>query len=162
MVDDKINNDIKMHLRCGKFWRPCGCAGAIQMASPNAACPGLLRKPLDAGIRQLLTLYCPSGRQGNRHTNNNQQTRAKMAILMAMAMCGYVTVHIAWWRRSRASQEATGRRHWVSIMPDNIVQTWPRCFFWCFHHQTVGKGHGLTLRTLFLIGVWHIKQKRRA
>ena len=26
------------------------CAGAIQTASPNAACPGLLQKPLDAGI----------------------------------------------------------------------------------------------------------------
>jgi hypothetical protein len=39
------------------------------MASPNAACPGLLWKPMDAGIGRLLALYCPSGRQGNRQTN---------------------------------------------------------------------------------------------
>jgi hypothetical protein len=73
MVNNKINNDEWMHLRRGPFWRPCGCAGAIQMASPNATCPGLLRKPLDAGIGQLLAPYCPSGCQGNRQTNNNQQ-----------------------------------------------------------------------------------------
>ncbi len=72
MVNDKINNDIEMHLRCNPFWRPCRCAWAIQMASPNAACPGLLQKPLDANIGQLLTSYCPSGCQGNRQTNNNQ------------------------------------------------------------------------------------------
>ncbi len=77
MVDDKIDDDIKMHLCCGPFRRPCGCAGAIQTASPNAACPGLLRKPLDASIGQLLTPYCPSGRQGNRQTNNNQQMTLK-------------------------------------------------------------------------------------
>ncbi len=43
------------------------------MALPDAACPGLLGKPLDAGIGQLLTPYRPSGCQGNRQTNNNQQ-----------------------------------------------------------------------------------------
>ncbi len=77
MVDDKINNDIEMHLRCGPFWRPYGCAGAIQMASPDATCPGLLRKLLDANIGRLLALYCPSGRQGNRQTSNNQQMTLK-------------------------------------------------------------------------------------
>ncbi len=35
-------------------------------------------------------------------------------------------------------------------------------FFNVFIVKTVGKGHGLMLRLLFLIGVWHIKQKRRA
>ncbi len=77
MVDDKIHNDIKMHLHCGPFWRPCGCAGAIQTALPDAACPGLLRKPLYAGIRQLLAPYRPSGCQGNRQTNNNEQMTLK-------------------------------------------------------------------------------------
>ena len=37
----------------------------IHAASPNAACPGLLRKPLDAAIGLLLTPYRPGGRQGN-------------------------------------------------------------------------------------------------
>jgi hypothetical protein len=35
-------------------------------------------------------------------------------------------------RRSRASIEATGRCHWASITPDNIVRTWLRWFFSMF------------------------------
>ena len=77
MVNDKIDNDTKMHLRRGSFRRPCKCTRAIQMALPDAACPGLLWKPLDAGIGQLLAPYCPSGCQGNRQTNNNQQMTLK-------------------------------------------------------------------------------------
>ncbi len=77
MVDDKIDDDIEMHFRCGSFQRPCRCARAIQTASPNTACPGLLWKPLDTGIGQLLAPYRPSGRQGNRQTNNNQQMTLK-------------------------------------------------------------------------------------
>ncbi len=73
MVNNKINDDEQMHLCCGPFRRPCRCARAMQMTLPDAACPGLLRKPLDAGIERLLALYCPNGRQGNRQTNNNQQ-----------------------------------------------------------------------------------------
>jgi len=38
---------------------------------PNAACPGLHQKPLDAAIRQLLAPYRPSGRQGNNQQNDN-------------------------------------------------------------------------------------------
>ncbi len=70
MVDDKISNDIEMHLRCGQFRRPCGCAGVIQTASPNVACPGLNWKPLplDVAIEQLLAPYHPGGCQGNRPT----------------------------------------------------------------------------------------------
>jgi hypothetical protein len=77
MVNNKIDNDERMHLHCSPFRRPCGCAGVIQTASPNVACPDLLRKPLDAGIGRLLALYRPSGRQGNRQTNNNQQMTLK-------------------------------------------------------------------------------------
>ncbi len=66
------------------------------------------------------------------------------------------------WRMSRASLEATGRRHRASIMSNNINRTWLRRFFNVFIVKTVGNGHGLTLRPLFLIGVWHINQNRRA
>ncbi len=100
------------------------------------------------------------GQQAYKQQSTN--TCAKMAILMAMAMHRYVTVCISQWRRSRASREATGRRHRVSIMSDNIVRTWLRWFFDVFIVKTIGKGHGLMLRTLFLIGVWNIKQKKRA
>jgi hypothetical protein len=107
------------------------------MALPNAACPRLLQKPLNAAIGQLLATYCSSGRQGNRQTNNNQQIHLKkVAVLMAMAMRRHVIAHIARWRRSRASLEATGRHHWASIMSDNINRTWLRRFFFrCLHHQ---------------------------
>ena len=39
-----------MHLRRRPFRWPCGGVEAINAALPNAACPGLLRKPLDATL----------------------------------------------------------------------------------------------------------------
>jgi hypothetical protein len=44
-------------------------------------------------------------------------------------------------------------------MPDNIVRSWLRRFFYVFIVKTVGKGHGSTLRTLFLKG-YDISNKR--
>ncbi len=74
--------------------------------------------------------------------------------------CNAPTTRIAWWRRSKSSLEAsTGCRHRASIMSDNIKGTWLRqVFFMFFIVKIVEKGHGLTLRPLFLIRVWHIKQ----
>jgi hypothetical protein len=69
----------------------------------------------------------PPGQQAYKQQSTN--TPRKQAVLMAMVMLRYVTTHIARWRRSRASLEAPGCRHWASIMPDNIVQTWLRWFF---------------------------------
>ncbi len=136
MVDDKINNDIKMHLRCGPFWRPCGCAGAIQAASPNAACPGLLQKPLDAGIGQLLAPYCPSGCQGNRQTNNNQQMTLKKGPNQWPWQCAGTLPHTL----------PNGGGLGFSKMPLNATIGWVlrpimtighacAVFFWCFHRQ---------------------------
>ncbi len=136
MVDNKINNDIKMHLHCSPFRRPCRCAGAIQMALPDGACPGLLRKPLYAGIEQLLAPYCPSGRQGNRQTNNNQQMTLKRWP--------------NWWpwrcvgTLPRTSPNGGGLG--LSKMPLNTTIGWVlrpimtighafAVFFWCFNHQ---------------------------
>ncbi len=102
----------------------------------------------------------PPGQQTNKQQSTN--TPKKVAVLMAMAMHRHITTHIAQWRRSGASLEATGRRHWASIMSDNINGTWLRRFFNVFIIKTVEKGHGLTLRPLFLIGVWHINRNRRA
>jgi hypothetical protein len=69
----------------------------------------------------------PLGQQANKQQSTN--TPEKMAILMAVAMRRYVTARITRWRRSRASLEATGRRHRASIMSDNINQTWLRNIF---------------------------------
>ncbi len=73
------------------------------------------------------------GQQAYKQQSTN--TPAKLAVLMAMAMRWYVTACIAQWRRSRDSLEATGRCHWASIMPANIVGSCLRRFFWCFQHQ---------------------------
>ncbi len=72
----------------------------------------------------------PPGQQANKHQSLN--TPKKVAVLMAMAMRWYVTAHIARWRSSRASLEATGHCHWASIMSDNINGTWLRRFFLMF------------------------------
>jgi hypothetical protein len=72
----------------------------------------------------------PPGQQANKQQSTN--TPKKVAVLMAMAMRRYVIVRIAQWRRFRASLEATGRRHWASIMSDNVNRTWLRWFFLMF------------------------------
>ncbi len=79
----------------------------------------------------------PPGQQANKKQSTNTPTL--LAISMAMAMRRYVTARIAWWRRSRASLEATGCCHWVSIMSNNINGTWLPCFFNVFHHQNCRK-----------------------
>jgi hypothetical protein len=61
----KGGGDERMHLRRRPFRRPYGGVDVIHAASPNAACPGLLLKPLDAAIGRLLTPYRPRGRQGD-------------------------------------------------------------------------------------------------
>jgi hypothetical protein len=80
---------------------------------------------------------------------------------MAMAMRRYVTVHIARWRRPRASLDATGRRHWASIMSDNINRTWLRHFFKCFHRQNHRKRSRVDAKTpVFNRGMtYQLKQK---
>ncbi len=91
--------------------------------------------PEATGCRhQVTTCYVspqqPPGQQANKQQSTN--TPKKVAVLMAMAMRRYVTARIAQWRRSRASLEATGRRHRASIMSNNINRTWLRRFFLMF------------------------------
>jgi hypothetical protein len=103
------------------------------MALPNAAYPLLPQKPLGAAIGQLLAPYCSSGHQGNSKQNDDKKFGpALLAFLMAVAVCRYNTAHIAQWRRSRASLEATGRCHRESIAADSIKGTWLRRFFMFF------------------------------
>ncbi len=127
---------------------------------------GMSRATLEATGRHHQTTTCsvlpqrPPEQQGNKQQSTN--TPKKVAMLMAVAVHRYNTARIARWRRSRALLEATGRRHQASIMSDNINWHGYDGFFYVFIVKTVGKGQGSTLRPLFLIGVWHIKQKRRA
>ena len=62
-----------MCCRCRSFWWPWRCNGAIQTVPPNVACPGLHQKPLNTTIGQLLSLYCPCGRQGDIKQNNDKK-----------------------------------------------------------------------------------------
>ena len=45
----------------------------MQNTLPDAACPGLHRKPLDATIEQLLAPHCPGSHQGDSKQNNNDK-----------------------------------------------------------------------------------------
>ncbi len=144
-----------MHPRHWPFQWSRQCAGSIQMALPNAACPGLPRKPLDAAIGRLLAPYCPSSCKGNSKQHNNKISGPTlMAILMAAAVHQYNTACIAQWRRSRALLEATGRRHQASIAANSC--NWsclPQFFSKFFHRKLVGIGCGWMLRPLLSIGV---------
>jgi hypothetical protein len=62
-----------MYLRHRPFLWTCGCVEAIHTALPDAACPGLYLKPLDAAIGQLLAPYHPSSHQGNKQRNNDEK-----------------------------------------------------------------------------------------
>ncbi len=72
----------------------------------------------------------PPEQQANKQQSTN--TPKKVAMLMAVAVCGYNTACIAQWRRSRALLEATGHRHRASIMSNNINWTWLQRFFSMF------------------------------
>ncbi len=110
IVDDKINNDKQMHLIHRPFWWPRRCTGAIQMALPDAACPGLFRKPLDAAIGWLHPTYCPSGLQGNRQTNNNQQIHLKRWPFL-LGRCRHCSGNYKAWGASGGKYEA-----WIVIL----------------------------------------------
>ncbi len=55
-----------------------------------------------------------------------------VAVLMAMAMCRYITVHIARWRRFRALLDATKCHYWASIAADRCNQSRMCWFFFSF------------------------------
>jgi hypothetical protein len=95
------------------------------------------------------TPYVSPQRLPGQQANKQQSTNApkKVDFLMAMAMRWYVTVCIARWRRSRASLEATGHRHWVSVMSNNINRKWLQHFFRCFHRQNRRKRSRVDTKT---------------
>ncbi len=146
-----------MYLNLGPFQRPWICTSAMWCAFPNAVCSGLLRKPLDTTIWQLLSLHCPGGCQGNIKQNNNEKMYHLLTILMVVAVHWYNIVCITRWRKSRAILDATGCHHRASIVANSSHWSYQCQFlFVFFHDQLVEKGCGLRLRSLFWIGVWHI------
>ncbi len=73
MASKKRGGKKLMHLHHWPFQWTRWCAGALQIASPDAAVPGLPRKPLDTAIGQLLAPYCPSGHQGNSKWHDDKK-----------------------------------------------------------------------------------------
>jgi hypothetical protein len=75
IANDKINDDINMFLPRWPFRWPRRCTGAIQIALPNVACPGLLRKPLDAALGNYLLPITPAAtRATGKQTTINKYT----------------------------------------------------------------------------------------
>jgi hypothetical protein len=95
----------------------------------------------------LLRIAPAAARATGKQTTINKYTSKKVAVLMAMVMRQKVTACIAQWKRSRASLEATGRRHWASIMSNNINWTWLRCLFLYFHRQNRRKRSRVDAKT---------------
>ena len=101
----------------------------MHAASPNAACPGLHWKPLDAAIGRLLAPYRLGGHQeGDSKQNNKEYVPTMMAISMAIAMRRYYTACIARWRRSRAFIKATKHRHRASTFSDSMLRSLQYCY----------------------------------
>ncbi len=142
-----------------------GQGGAPEQYSQHRPMRHVQGTPEATGCQHWVTT-CPVSPQRlpEQQANKQQSTNIpkKVVMLMAAAVRRYNTACISQWRRSRALLEATGRHHRASIMSDNINRIWLQHFFYVFIVKTIGKGHGSTLRPLFLIGVRHIKWKRRA
>jgi hypothetical protein len=88
------------------------------MASPNATCPGLLWKPLDAAIGRLLTPYPPSGCQGNSKRNNDKKFTKKTGNFDG---CGCAPVQ---YHGHCPIEEVQGftRSHWMPPLGEHLLQ----------------------------------------
>ena len=129
------------HLICQPFQSTWRCAGAIGNASPNVACPGLLRKPLDATIGQLLTPYCPGGCQGDNQQNNDAKYPSLCWPFWLPWRCSGTIAHSARWRRFMAFIKATTCRHRTSTCSDSINRTCLPWLFLTFHHEKGSSWH---------------------
>jgi hypothetical protein len=75
MVNDKIEDEDQMYLLHWLFWWPCGRVGARLLIFPDAACPELHRKPLDAPLGNYLLRIAPAAaRVTGKQTTINKYT----------------------------------------------------------------------------------------
>jgi hypothetical protein len=132
MVYDKINDDEWMTSVVGHFDGHGSAPGQYRQHRLMRHVQGYSGSHWTPASGDYLLHIAPAAARATGIQQQSTNTPAKMAILMAKAMRRYVTTRIPRWRRSRASLEATGRRHWASIMPDNMVGTWLRHFFLMF------------------------------
>jgi hypothetical protein len=104
----------------------------MQIVSPNAACPGLHWKPLDAAIGQLLTLYHPGGRQGD-----SKQTMMKKCTNFAGHFDGCGGALICYFTHCLMEKvQSFGKSHWTlpsgEYCGDRSHWTYQHRFFFSF------------------------------
>ena len=124
-----------MHLCRRPFRWPCRGVEAIHTASPDAACPGLLRKPLDAAIGRLLAPYHSGGHHGDSKQNKDVICTHFDGRFDAITMQRYYTARIAQWRRSMVFIKASKLHHRASTHSDITNQTYQSWRFLTFHHE---------------------------
>ena len=100
----------------------------------------------------------PPGQQANNRLWKNTPNLLVVSIVMAMGR--YDTVHIAWWRMSRAILDTTGHHHRESHCSDASNGRTNAGFCDLFHRQLDKKGLESTFRPLLTLGVCHIKMMR--
>ncbi len=104
----------KIHLKHWQFWWPCGYGGAMQGALPNGAHLWLHAKTLDAAIRQVSALYCPSGCHGQQFWKNTNKTQLLPSFLT-----------VDWCKKAkqcRDPKQTLYSRHWCNKLCTNVKQ----------------------------------------
>jgi hypothetical protein len=145
------------HLIRRPFWSTWRCACGMQSASPDVACLGLLRKPLDAATGDYSLRIAPVATRVTINKTTMQNTPPLLAILMAVVVRRYYTAHIARWRHFMAFIKATKRRHRTSTCSNITQSDMPTPDFgFIFHRQIDKKGLELTFRPRLTMRVWHI------
>ncbi len=145
-----------MHLCCRPFWWPCGCVGAMLLILPNATCPGLYWKPLDATNYSLHSTPVAA-----RATANN--TMMKKCTNFAGQFDGRSSA-LEWYHTHCPMEEVQGFDRSNLTPPSGkyygqqLQSTMHTLlYFKFFHRQLIEKGHWLTLRTQLTTMVWHIE-----
>ena len=141
----------RMCLCCRPFWWPCRCIEAKHVARPNATCPGLHWKSLDAAIGRLLAPYRP----GSHHGDNQQNDNSKCTHFAGYFDCHYNVAVI-----TRTLLDGGGS--WLSYKPLKAAIGWALAPILPIGHTSVhfivNKGSsGHVGPYLITIGVWHIK-----
>ncbi len=114
MPNKKAGGDEWMHLRRWPFRWPCGGVEVVHAASPDAAWPGLHRKPPP-----------PAAARATANKTKMQNVSTLLTILMVIAVRRYYTPRITRWRRFVAFVKATKHRHQASICFDRHQSDMP-------------------------------------
>ncbi len=119
-------------------------------------------KPLDAATRWVLTLYCPSGCQGNSKQNNNKKLYHNCEPFWQPCWCAG-TVPGALPNRGGPGLQLKSLVTAIRqvLLPIIAISNQYAGFSKFFHCHFATKGIKVMSRPLITIGVWHIKLTRK-